>query len=274
MHHPTTMQKNDHPFDTDTRVEAIADGSFAATISDRWTALGGVVNGGYLLAACLQALRQMMPFPDPLVVSAFFLRPGTPGPAEVHTELARKGRRSATGQARLLQDGAETARVMATFTELRQSEGRTLLLSDRPDLPPPWEAVDPMAGRSLPGVTMTEMVEFRMARLPGWWHGRPGGDPSTEFWMRFKQHRDADLFSLALLVDAAAPAVLDIGVPASSTIELTVHLRAHPAPGWLACRARTRHVLGGYHEEDFEIWDTTGTLVAQSRQLALLPASR
>lgn len=50
-----------------------------------------------------------------------------------------------------------------------------------------------------------------------------------------------------------------------------MHLRAHPAPGWLACRAATRFVIGGYHEEDFEIWDSTGALVAQSRQLALLP---
>ncbi|SRR6266498_5266832 len=130
-----------------------------------------------------------------------------------------------------------------------------------------------MAGRSLPGVTMTGLVEYRMAQLPGWWQGRPSGDPSLEFWMRFKQGRDADLVALAMLVDAAAPAVLEIGEPASSTIGLTVHLRAHPAPGWLACRARTRHVIGGYHEEDFEIWDATGTLVAQSRQLALLSAS-
>ncbi len=93
------------------------------------------------------------------------------------------------------------------------------------------------------------------------------------FWMRFKQGRDADLLSLALLVDAAAPAVLELGEPASSTVELTGHLRAHPAPGWLACRAWTRHVIGGYHEEDLEIWDSDGKRVAQARQLAVLPAS-
>ncbi|MGH2736311.1 MAG: thioesterase family protein, partial [Actinomycetota bacterium] len=92
-----------------------------------------------------------------------------------------------------------------------------------------------------------------------------------EFWMRFKEGRPADLLSLPMLVDAAAPAVLEIGEIGSSTMELTVHLRARPAPGWLACRVTTRHVIGGYHEEDFEIWDTEGTLVAQSRQLALLP---
>ena len=61
-------------------------------------------------------------------------------------------------------------------------------------------------------------------------------------------------------------------VDTSSTLELTVHVRAHPAPGWLACRARTRYVMRGYHEEDFEMWDSTGALGAQSRQLAVLPA--
>jgi hypothetical protein len=53
-----------------------------------------------------------------------------------------------------------------------------------------------------------------------------------------------------------------------------VHIRGRPAPGWLACRTLTRHVIGGFHEEDFEIWDSTGALVAQSRQFAVLaPAS-
>ena len=34
--------------------------------------------------------------------------------------------------------------------------------------------------------------------------------------------------------------------------------------------AMTRFASGGYHEEDFEIWDSAGALVAQSRQLALI----
>jgi Acyl-CoA thioesterase C-terminal domain len=58
---------------------------------------------------------------------------------------------------------------------------------------------------------------------------------------------------------------------APATVELTVHLHVYPAPGWLCCRAATRFVIGGYHQEDFEIRDSTGTLVARSRQLALLP---
>jgi acyl-CoA thioesterase len=54
-------------------------------------------------------------------------------------------------------------------------------------------------------------------------------------------------------------------------LELTTHVRARPAPGWLACSFATRFITGGFLEEDGEVWDATGRLVAQSRQLALLP---
>jgi hypothetical protein len=55
------------------------------------------------------------------------------------------------------------------------------------------------------------------------------------------------------------------------TLELTVHVRAHPAPGWLRVRHQTRNLAGGMFEEDCEIWDSAGRLVCQSRQLALVP---
>ena len=117
--------------------------------------------------------------------------------------------------------------------------------------------------------TIAERVEFRSESLPGWFRGAPTGRPSSEFWMRFADGREADLFALPLLVDSTAPSVLELGMT-STTVQLTVHLRGHPAPGWLACRAGARFVSGGYHEEDFEVWDSAGTLVAQSRQLAMI----
>lgn len=265
------MSAAEHAFDLDTRVEAVADHVFAAAITERWSVLGGGPNGGYVMAICLQALARVMPAPDPLVVSAFFLRPTRPGPAEVRTEIVRPGRRIATGAARLSQDGKEAVRITAAFTDLAGAAGRTVVLARKPDLPPPDQALDLLAGGAIAGLTITERVEYRVATMPGWALGRPAGEASMEFWMRFRDGRDADPLSLPLLVDAAAPVVLDLGETGSATVELTVHLRARPAPGWLACRSTTRFVIGGYHEEDFEIWDSTGALVAQSRQLALLP---
>jgi len=266
----TTM--TDSLFDTDTRVTAAGEHAYTAALTDRWDALGGVPNGGYLLAVSLNALAHELPHPDPVVVSATYLRPAAAQPAEIHTETVRAGRRVATGEARLTQDGKEIVRTLATFADLQQANGRTHVRSAPPNLPAPDDCRDLLdQAPPLPGVSITDRFEYRAAELPGWARGTPTGDADLAFWMRFRDGRDADPIALAAMVDAAAPAVLELGERGSATIELTVHIRARPAPGWLACRASTRHLIGGYHEEDFEIWDSTGALVAQSRQFAILP---
>jgi len=257
----------EYAFDEDSRVEPGADGEYIAELTARWDGMRGAVNGGYLLATCTRALALTMPFPDPIVISGFFLRPGTAGPATVRTSLVRGGRTTAFGEAVLTQQGKEVIRVTATFARLGQ-DGQVFLGADPPGLPPPGECVRlPADGPGMPRIA--ERIDFRRVELPGWFRGEPTGQPSSEFWMRFADGRDADLLALPLLVDANPPPVLELGV-STTTIQLTVHLRAKPAPGWLACRATTRFVSGGYHEEDFEIWDSAGTLVAQSRQLALV----
>lgn len=241
-----------HAFDTDTEMELVGDGRFSGDFSDRWNALGGVVNGGYYVACCLRALQHVLPHRDPLVVSTFFSRPGEPGPIEILTDTARVGRRHSTGNARLFQYGKELVRTTATFADLDRHEQCNARSPEPPKLPPPEEAIDPIGGQQLPGVTMTDQVEFRYATLPGWRRGEPTGDATAEFWLRFKG-READALSLPLLVDGAAPAVLELGVAGSATVQLTTHVRARPADGWLACRATTRTVAGGYHEEDFDV---------------------
>jgi|SRR6266700_2122345 len=254
----------DFAFDEDSRVVAAGpEGAFTAALTGRWNGTAGAVNGGYMLAICTRALALGMPFPDPVVVSGFFLRPGTAGPAAVGTSVIRSGRSTAFGEAALTQDGQDSTGQHGTG-----QGGLVFLDGTPPALPPPAECVGvPVGVFGL--ASIAERIEFRSAELPGWFLGRPSGRPASEFWMRFADGREADRLSLPLLVDSTAPSVLELGA-GSTTIQLTVHLRAHPAPGWLACRATTRFVSNGYHEEDFEVWDSAGTLVAQSRQLALI----
>ena len=271
----------DYAFDTDSRVwPAGAGGEFAAELTDRWNGTAGAVNGGYMLATCVRALALGLPFPDPVVVSGFFLRPGLAGPAAIRTSVIRSGRTTAFGESALSQDGKEVVRATAAFAKLGDAgqdgvgqdgagqDGLVFLDGTPPALPPPADCVGVPVG-SFGLASIAERIEFRSAELPGWFRGQPSGRPASEFWTRFADGREADLLSLLLLVDSTAPSVLELGA-GSTTIQLTVHLRAHPAPGWLACRATTRFVSNGYHEEDFEVWDSTGTLVAQSRQLALI----
>lgn len=230
------------------------------------------VNGGFMLSLLTQAMDRVTPFPDPIVVSGFYLRPGTAGPAEIRTELIRAGRTTAFAQAALWRDGKETVRATAAFTDLDQAGDPSWPVftgGTAPALPPPEECVAPRPGL-VRGVSITDHFEYRYTEPPGWMKGTLSGNPSAEFYMRFSDGREPDSLSLPLFVDAAAPAVLEVGARLVTTIELSVHLRARPAPGWLSCRSSTRFLADGYHEEDFEAWDSTGTLVAQSRQLALL----
>jgi acyl-CoA thioesterase len=258
-------------FDLDSSVEPVGDHSFRATITDRWNTFAGP-NGGYVLAILTRALLTEVPFPDPLSVSAHFLRPPHAGPAEVRTELIRSGRRHASAQGSMIQDGKEIARVIATFTDLEHAAGRTLSLGSAPELPPLDDCVDPLGITvdGLPRPSLIDRLEFRAPALPGWLRGEPSGDPSAEFWIRFRDGGMADTVALAFLVDAGAPTVLELGEFITSTVELTVHLRGRPATDWLAFRQSTRYLTSGYHDEDVEIWDANGTLVAQARQLAIL----
>jgi acyl-CoA thioesterase len=250
-------------FDADTAVDA----SGAVTLTDRWNGLAGV-NGGYMLTVCVRAIGEVLPFPDPLVVSGLFLRPGTAGPAMVSATALRAGKTTGFGQASLWRDGKQLVQATAAFSDLAAGSGPAYAGAEPPDLPDPEDCVGVDAG-SMPGISIVDRIEYRAPALPGWLTGAPTGTPAAEFWLRFRDGRPPDLRSLPLLVDACAPMVLELGV-LSTTIELTVHLRARPAPGWLALRGSTRFVAGGYHEEDFDVWDSRGVLVAQSRQLALI----
>ena len=64
------------------------------------------------------------------------------------------------------------------------------------------------------------------------------------------------------------------GPSPAPTIDLTVHFRARLAVGRRAPRLLARFAIRtraeGFFEEDGELWAPDGTLLAQSRQLALL----
>jgi hypothetical protein len=106
----------------------------------------------------------------------------------------------------------------------------------------------------------------------GWAMGAPSGHGHIQAWFRMADGHDVDPVGLLMVCDALPPVTFDLGRPGwAPTLELTVHVRAVPAPGWLKVSHRTRNVAGGMFEEDCEVWDSAGRLVAQSRQLAMLP---
>lgn len=261
-----------YEFDDDTAVVARGGGTYSAEITPRWN-VGDKPNGGYLLAIALRAAAIESPLPHPFTATAHYLRASSPGPAMVDVELVRAGRSHATTEARLLQRDAEIVRVLATFGDLAALDGPTMVSGSPPALPPLEEC---LGGRGqLPGGGIVAMAErFEIAADPdtlGWTRGEPTGTAFVGAWIRLVDGREPDPLSLAMITDALPPPVFDLGAAGwVPTIELTVHVRALPAPGWLRVAATTRFLQGGYLEEDAEVWDSGGTLVAQSRQLARL----
>lgn len=257
-------------YDIDTASESRGDGIRDLTLTDRWNTPLGKPNGGYLLAAMLRGLGDEMGAADPMVAAITYLSSPRPGPAELRTSTVRMGRRVQTGSAELWQADRQVATMTASFGP-RGGAGPSSELGSPPDLPPPDRCADPL-DHGMPSDGLFGRIDYRLASMPGWAAGTPNGDPSIDLWQRLHGGRPIDLPALALLCDSFAPPVLELGdgFQQSMTVQLTVHLHRVPRPGWIATRLTTRHVVDGFHDEDCELWDEDGNLVAQSRQLGIL----
>ena len=98
-------------------------------------------------------------------------------------------------------------------------------------------------------------------------------------WLGLADQRPLDSLSLAFFSDALFPPVLvRLAQPAvCPTVDLTIHFRSAAGgsaardPGELCfARFRSSAVHEGFFEEDGVIWAADGTVLAHSRQLAIL----
>lgn len=260
-------------FDSETAIEEIAPGRWTTNLSPAWN-IGDNPNGGYAAAAALQAMVRVAGRPDPVSVTTHYLRPGlAEQPGEIRTELIKRGRRAVNMSASLHQDGKERLRTLAAFADLGETtaegEGPELTMPPVP-LPPPEHCRtrnNLSQGIELP---ITSRLEVRIDPALA----EPGAAGRAEIagWVRFADGRPADSAALVLFADAFPPSLYSLlgRVGWVPTLELTVHVRRRPAPGWIAARFRTSDLANGMMVEDGELWDETGALVARSRQLALL----
>jgi acyl-coenzyme A thioesterase PaaI-like protein len=246
---------------------------YAGEIAEGWD-IAGNANGGYLLALAGRAMAAACDRERPVSLTAHYLSPGRPGPVEVTSTLVKSGRAHATVQATMTAGDAPVLALVGTFTSLPDSGDELLVDAEPPDLPPidacPRSEHDAANGFPPPFVSKVvqhlhpDDVPFRAER---------SGQALMRGWFSLPDAEPVDPFALLLAADAFPPTVYNTDLPVGwvPTVELTVHVRAVPASGPIACRFSTRFVTGGRLEADGELWDSAGRLVAQSRQLALVP---
>lgn len=248
---------------------------FSAEVKPGWD-IGGNANGGYLMAIAGRAMAEAVGRP-PVTLTAHYLRPAPAGPCEIEVTTVRSGRRFATATARLSMASGQILELLGTFGE--QTPGGPALTREQPVELPAYDDCEvppapPDTSGSGPEIFRRLAIRIRPGD-EGFRTGSPSGNPEIRGWFAFADGEAIDALGLLLVADAFPPAIFNTELPVAwvPTVELTVHVRGVPEPGPLRCWFRSRFVHDGLLDEEGEIWDSTGKLVAQSRQLALLPRS-
>lgn len=228
-------------------------------------------NGGVVLAMAARAMALEAGRPDPLTVTAHYLRPVKAGPVSVEAAVVKAGRRLVTVSAQLLQNGQPALQLVGTFGDLTTLSGMSVVTGERPVFPPPADCVSTLRSGFSP--SLMDNIDVRL--LPedvGFGQGNGSGEATMRGWFRLDEHESLDVFAVLLALDGFPPAVFNANLPVGwvPTIELTGHVRRRPDSEWLQAQIRSRYIFGGLLEEDVEIWDDHG-LVALGRQLAMLP---
>lgn len=273
VHDDAMDSANPPDFELDRAVASTrtAEGVHTVSVSDDWSTPNGTANGGYVLALVLHAASAESPLPDPLTASITYFRPPTVGAATVEITPLRIGRRVATFEATLRQDDAPIVHAVISFHDAGATGDAQHTPHQRPPYADPDDCVDVMTAIPAGSVPIIDRFDFRHDRVPGWMTGEPSGDTSATYWVRPKDGRPIDALAAAVLVDAYPPVTAEIGHLLSATVQLTIYFRRRLATtSWVLSHVITRHVIDGYHDEEVELWDDDGHLVAQSRQLALL----
>ncbi len=270
------------PFERDTAVQRRAapageepdEALFDATVADGWKA-GRGPHGGYLAAMLLRALEETLDDPARAArsLTVHYARAPEPGAVEIATRIERAGRSLSTLSARMTQDGRLMALVLAAFSV--PWSGPEIDDLPLPDVEPP--SPDRQAGTAqsfgAPAFTAHMIMQPRFAGAPLTGEVRP---MEVAAWLGLAEARPLDAPALAFFSDALLPSpFMATSVPAAApTIDLTVHFRSsEPRTNpheLLYAQTASRLLHEGFFEEDGVIWAADGTVLAQSRQLAIL----
>ncbi|QII05102.1 thioesterase family protein [Rhodococcoides fascians A25f] len=261
--------------------------SFAGAIDSTWT-IGPKVHGGAMLAVCAAAARRHIVLTDPelaeiqpLAVSVSYLAAPDPGEVELTTVVRKRGRQVSHVDVELTQAGRVAVRAVVTLgrpdSDEPHHETPTSLASMAVEPPAETLAVagdHPMASI----VHVAKGCEMRIDESSASFLTGAQGEAEIRLWVRPFAGDEADIDTAVLFAlmtgDISAPVTMNRGMFGwAPTVQLTTYLRRRPAPGWLRVAATSTVIGSTWFEEDHVVLDSTGAVVVQSRQLAMVPRS-
>ena len=256
-------------FDQDTAVHPTGPGRFRAEIHEHWT-VGGGANGGFIAALVARAMTRGLDAPGRglrSLTTHYLSRPAF-GPATIEVDVLRTGRSLSSVAATMRQDDRRICTALAAFSVPWDTDVTWTL-------PIPERAHEPGSDGGWDPPAFMDNFDRELRVDAPMFSGE--GSSRTTGWIRTADPRPVDAIALVAIADAFPPALFPrvrdrMAVP---TVDLTVHIRASlPFPGLgpderVYAEFSTEHLADGFLEEDGAIWAPDGTLLAQSRQLAI-----
>ncbi len=257
--------------------------SYRIDISPVFT-IGPKVHGGVLQVvssrAALRAFIETAPSGDgadglvPVAISTEYLGAPDPSEVEVSAWVRKRGRRISVVDVEIAQGGRTLVHSSVSMGHLDHGEPRHASAGALSTMAPePTEDAVTVDGSPLASIiNLAGAIELAYDAESATFLRGETGDPVLRLWAR-PRDAEPDAFFALLAGDISAPVVMNLGLFGwAPTMQLTTYVRRMPAPGWLRVQATSSEVGAGWFEEDHQIIDSTGALVAQSRQLALIPA--
>jgi len=248
-------------------VEENRDKNLCGEVSGNWS-INGNPNGGYLMGILAKAILSHSEKKLMSIFTANFMSRCQSGQAVASIKPIGSTRSFERWQGTLFSSGKERIYAMGTLsnpgaTGIKEYQRSPLELAPVDDC-----VVIP----GLPGYTIFDHMDVRLdPDCAGWiTDGKLSSRAEQKGWIRFRDDRPFDQAALMMVADTFPPAVLcKYGMTAwVPTLELSVNIRSVPETKWLKCRFRSRFNTFGIVEEDGEIWDEDGELVAISRQIS------
>ncbi|BDT93938.1 hypothetical protein IFM12275_39140 [Nocardia sputorum] len=258
-------------------------GRYLGVIDDIWT-IGPKVHGGTMVAGSAAAATNWLRASDPTLVgmapiaaSSDFLGAPDPGEVEYEVRVRKIGRQICLADTDLIQDGRVLVRTALTFGRLDDAEPSYAPRHSDMPVQPPADAIGYEPGSQMGDIVhVGQGAEIYLDREWARFLDGEKGEPRLRMWIRPRpgdeQDPDVAMYFAMMCADMSPPVPVNLGhFGWAPTVQMTTYLRRRPASGWLRIIATTHEVGGRMFDEDQLVLDSTGAVVAQSRQLALVP---
>jgi acyl-CoA thioesterase len=239
--------------------------------------VGNTPHGGYLLALMNKAMTEVLPHPSAINSNIYYLDRTEPEPAELHIEILRTSRGSSMGQVKLIQNNKITCLYSSICSDFQYMKGHSGLETPMPEIINSVQQDDfkVMNYENFKlGSTPSFIQQLNMSVHPdhAWWDREISTDAAEARCSAYLELQGgvADTFVLSYLADILPPVVQNKYGPLGwvPTLTLTCNIRQLPKTNLLFIDGIAKDISNGYFEQDCNIWDMSGNLVATSRQLA------